>query len=99
MAAVLDSPVPCVLCIQYTKEIGDAQLDDGDPAAGFRDDRDGVQRRRQGCGPAGRGQGWATRPCRPDCDPGLRSEENKSELQSLMRISYAVFCLTKRNNQ
>src|SRR3546814_2581470 len=27
-----------------------------------------------------------------------RSEENTSELQSLMRISYAVFCLTKKNN-
>src|SRR3546814_8902284 len=27
--------------------------------------------------------------------PGLRSEEHTSELQSLMRISYAVFCLTK----
>src|SRR3546814_1121682 len=26
-----------------------------------------------------------------------RSEEHKSELQSLMRISYAVFCLTKKN--
>src|SRR3546814_7840882 len=26
----------------------------------------------------------------------LRSEEHKSELQSLMRISYAVFCLTKK---
>src|SRR3546814_3100178 len=25
--------------------------------------------------------------------PGLRSEEHTSELQSLMRISYAVFCL------
>src|SRR3546814_10205517 len=28
----------------------------------------------------------------------LRSEEHTSELQSLMRISYAVFCLTKKNN-
>src|SRR3546814_10411376 len=28
----------------------------------------------------------------------LRSEENTSELQSLMRISYAVFCLNKKNN-
>src|SRR3546814_5014924 len=28
----------------------------------------------------------------------LRSEEHTSELQSLMRISYAVFCLTKTNN-
>src|SRR3546814_1956326 len=27
-----------------------------------------------------------------------RSEEHKSELQSLMRISYAVFCLTKKNS-
>src|SRR3546814_6986387 len=26
-----------------------------------------------------------------------RSEENTSELQSLMRISYAVFCLKKKN--
>src|SRR3546814_7526815 len=28
-----------------------------------------------------------------------RSEEHTSELQSLMRISYAVFCLTKKNNK
>src|SRR3546814_7547015 len=29
----------------------------------------------------------------------FRSEEHTSELQSLMRISYAVFCLKKRKNQ
>src|SRR3546814_8368679 len=29
---------------------------------------------------------------------GPRSEEHTSELQSLMRISYAVFCLTKKTN-
>src|SRR3546814_2272251 len=29
---------------------------------------------------------------------GPRSEEHTSELQSLMRISYAVFCLKKKNN-
>src|SRR3546814_3299747 len=28
----------------------------------------------------------------------FRSEEHTSELQSLMRISYAVFCLKKNNN-
>src|SRR3546814_5933179 len=28
----------------------------------------------------------------------LRSEEHTSELQSLMRISYAVFCLKKQND-
>src|SRR3546814_8129876 len=29
---------------------------------------------------------------------GYRSEEHTSELQSLMRISYAVFCLTKKKH-
>src|SRR3546814_2278100 len=29
-------------------------------------------------------------------DPPARSEEHTSELQSLMRISYAVFCLKKK---
>src|SRR3546814_3458392 len=35
-----------------------------------------------------------------DTGPGIadRSEEHTSELQSLMRISYAVFCLKKKNN-
>src|SRR3546814_4015691 len=34
----------------------------------------------------------------PECDSGVlvRSEEHTSELQSLMRISYAVFCLKKK---
>src|SRR3546814_3042419 len=31
-------------------------------------------------------------------DHVARSEEHTSELQSLMRISYAVFCLNKKNN-
>src|SRR3546814_5031062 len=44
-------------------------------------------------------------PLPPGCDPELlqrasfappRSEEHTSELQSLMRISYAVFCLKKK---
>src|SRR3546814_3296956 len=30
--------------------------------------------------------------------PSARSEEHTSELQSLMRISYAVFCLKKKKN-
>src|SRR3546814_5776190 len=32
------------------------------------------------------------------CD-NRRSEEHTSELQSLMRISYAVFCLKKKTNK
>src|SRR3546814_8240005 len=46
-------------------------------------------------------------PLRPSVDlalqgltrPAWRSEEHTSELQSLMRISYAVFCLKKNNKQ
>src|SRR3546814_2137841 len=34
-------------------------------------------------------------PMRADVNP-FRSEEHTSELQSLMRISYAVFCLKKK---
>src|SRR3546814_5053575 len=37
------------------------------------------------------------RPVPPVC--GGRSEEHTSELQSLMRISYAVFCLKKKTTQ
>src|SRR3546814_8653205 len=33
----------------------------------------------------------------PTIDVAPRSEEHTSELQSLMRISYAVFCLKKKN--
>src|SRR3546814_7563878 len=43
-------------------------------------------------------------PLRPDHDfravlPLFRSEEHTSELQSLMRNSYAVFCLTKKKTK
>src|SRR3546814_5859691 len=65
-------------------------------AAAFAPDRPDPQRRqrlRQGAEAAGRGRaaGILARTgeaCR-------RSEEHTSELQSLMRISYAVFCLKK----
>src|SRR3546814_3478195 len=33
------------------------------------------------------------------CNTKIRSEEHTSELQSLMRISYAVFCLKKKKKQ
>src|SRR3546814_6316877 len=38
---------------------------------------------------------WNPEAMRAALDP--RSEEHTSELQSLMRISYAVFCLKKKN--
>src|SRR3546814_8885467 len=47
---------------------------------------------RQGTAQAGGGDGELPGPAF-----GTRSEEHTSELQSLMRISYAVFCLKKKN--
>src|SRR3546814_10508141 len=39
------------------------------------------------------------RRCARLSQPARRSEEHTSELQSLMRISYAVFCLKKKKNK
>src|SRR3546814_5329723 len=72
-----------------------------DPALGhlLRAGRPGV-RRVPGTagGAAGSDRRVAARVTR---DPGFlcRSEEHTSELQSLMRISYAVFCLKKKRNK
>src|SRR3546814_6325545 len=43
----------------------------------------------------------ASRPANSPCAPelGWRSEEHTSELQSLMRISYAVFCLINKTHK
>src|SRR3546814_7672010 len=38
-------------------------------------------------------------PCAATLHDRQRSEEHTSELQSLMRISYAVFCLKKKNQK
>src|SRR3546814_9012863 len=68
----------------------------------------GAERRRRRKGPgrtaptfAGMARREADGPCGGDRLagsrlPGGRSEEHTSELQSLMRISYAVFCLHKK---
>src|SRR3546814_2314673 len=51
------------------------------------------------------GQMPSTSPAKPSTKKhrvstnGDRSEEHTSELQSLMRISYAVFCLKKKNKK
>src|SRR3546814_7303215 len=45
-----------------------------------------------------RGQPQVKRGRHPRRAPPQRSEEHTSELQSLMRTSYAVFCLKKINN-
>src|SRR3546814_10774314 len=40
-----------------------------------------------------------SRPIATGSGPGGRSEEHTSELQSLMRNSYAVFCLKQKNDK
>src|SRR3546814_4138906 len=50
-----------------------------------------------GFGTGGADAGRAGEPAGLRTAPG-RSEEHTSELQSLMRISYVVFCLQKKNN-
>src|SRR3546814_1924153 len=69
--------------------------DDGDKAGQIeqRDDGRPVQVE-TGCGSGRRWQvvGHGCHPLK------LRSEEHTSELQSLMRISYAVFCLKKHTH-
>src|SRR3546814_3594960 len=55
--------------------------------------------RSPGCGRSRRRAADRPGPASPaaGCPDGQRSEEHTSELQSLMRISYAVFCLKKKN--
>src|SRR3546814_1622820 len=58
------------------------------------------ERHHHGRGRRGAGPGAAGRPRgRPAVSAVHRSEEHTSELQSLMRISYAVFCLKKKNHR
>src|SRR3546814_9424285 len=66
--------------------INDTQVDPENPGRPFS------QRNLIGCLKTGAERfGWSARSAQP------RSEEHTSELQSLMRISYAVFCLKKKN--
>src|SRR3546814_8106541 len=60
--------------------------------------RSGDRHRAPGGSSRARDQARKPGPQLPGADPGsqARSEEHTSELQSLMRISYAVFCLKKK---
>src|SRR3546814_8598802 len=70
--------------------------------------RRGLRRRRRAGGLLRHRDRRRRREVRPDREPAgpaaggdlaLRSEEHTSELQSLMRISYAVFCLKKKKKK
>src|SRR3546814_1772096 len=83
------------------------------PDQGGADDRQGATRREEeisdgeGCRPLWHFQrsqvarGYRTGGREMDSEQRrlTRSEEHTSELQSLMRISYADFCLTKKNHK
>src|SRR3546814_6501583 len=51
------------------------------------------------CAPGAMSSGFWLTGCHCLAPAGLRSEEHTSELQSLMRISYAVFCLKKKKKK
>src|SRR3546814_2513958 len=61
-------------------------------------DAGAVRQRRGGWRLGAGGDPARDRPGRWRLAAAARSEEHTSELQSLMRISYAVFCLKKKNN-
>src|SRR3546814_18135104 len=72
---------------------------DGDPTAGelsATDDERGGAAHPEGAGLLDAASAAAPDYRGPRLDPYRRSEEHTSELQSLMRISYAVFCLKKK---
>src|SRR3546814_2057275 len=66
----------------------------------FRSPRGALARRpvQHRCPPAGP-RGTRRGPAEPGAAARRRSEEHTSELQSLMRISYAVFCLKKKKKK
>src|SRR3546814_6391589 len=66
------------------------------PARSARRCRHDPFRSRASRSPPRRGGGVRASPPAPPWDCHTRSEEHTSELQSLMRISYAVFCLKKK---
>src|SRR3546814_8389339 len=71
-------------------------------AAGAARQRQGLRVRRQPGVAADPGVVGAGEPARAGGGAGcrrVRSEEHTSELQSLMRISYAVFCLKKKKRK
>src|SRR3546814_9052273 len=88
--AGLDERFDAGAAAEVTARLGDGR--EGLSAAVAEVDQGGdrVLRHHAAAGAVGRGE-------RAERDAS-RSEEHTSELQSLMRISYAVFCLKKKKN-
>src|SRR3546814_4931606 len=89
--------------LPYTTLFRSLSRSDGEVAARSVDGGAMTRRRRPSTPPYGFAAGRMKRQL-PTPKPTLdrlnaRSEEHTSELQSLMRISYAVFCLKKKKQQ
>src|SRR3546814_6410936 len=76
--------------IEHVEEIGDlmTHMDDADSSSAGLSDVEGPQMHEIEIGVPNESTGRKVR--------DARSDEHTSELQSLMRISYAVFCLTTK---
>src|SRR3546814_9483665 len=61
------------------------------------DEKPGAAPAAKAAAPAAAAAPATAEPAAKPAAPAARSEEHTSELQSLMRISYAVFCLKKKN--
>src|SRR3546814_5524735 len=82
---------PAVRALGLSKRVGlRARRGDRRQPPGARD---------AGRAPAGRSADRCNGGGGPSAIDARRSEEHTSELQSLMRISYAVFCLKKKNRE
>src|SRR3546814_3965194 len=88
---ISDHPLDCLTCAAN----GDCELQDMAGAVGLRDVRYGYE----GDNHLKLGKDETNPYFTFDASKCIvcRSEEHTSELQSLMRISYAVFCLKKKN--
>src|SRR3546814_7394067 len=94
-STLTDTPFPYTTLFRSRRRSRphDSARDDGRRGGG-RGDLPGGLRGAAAADPAGR-TGQCRRAVR--LVDGARSEEHTSELQSLMRLSYAVFCLKKKN--
>src|SRR3546814_1774216 len=86
---------PGRLVPEYAAVMGGIADRGADVAARLQSGETGGERRRGSAGRAARRARQVPRIVRRAVDR-IRSEEHTSELQSLMRISYAVFCLKKK---
>src|SRR3546814_3401509 len=89
LAAEFEAKTPYMYSTYEAPSFGEAECE-----AGISDRKKVVI---LGGGPNRIGQGIEFDYCCCHACFALRSEEHTSELQSLMRISYAVFCLKKKN--